>query len=496
MSCRQLDSVCKSSLSSPVSPLSGNRMSLYLDDLILIGQGVFGSVYMTHQQQNGKFYVIKKEKQDGNLSGEYAFGNLLRTMDELTCKLFNDHMPKMFLNDMTNQTYMMMEYAGMSLSKFIRSGIKNDNMKRKIIGELINSLDFLHSHKIVHLDLKPDNIAISFNSNGSINVKILDIGSFIHNRPDINDSRKFNPDQNKTKGYVIGSPLYMGYTTILGVCKNFETLKTRDRWALYCTIYEIIHNGNKLIVDYTEINENVTLSGNLMSAVTAILHLFTKAKIDDSLIEKIFKVDSFITEDNYKFQNVFNNSTKDAKKTGGRKKMKGGSGNTIIYQTPDELYISSDGPLINSGTPKIIVDHYKEANIIRYDNGKPLEINHFNSYYACHMNPVINHHTKNNAESSKVNELDYNTKKAFIDSLNVDTSNHYVEKAFVESPQLNKATESSTVKTFIDEDDLETTILGGKMKKTKITEERYLKEKKKKKGNIVRKYNNNYYMYK
>ena len=67
----------------------------------------------------------------------------------------------------------VMEYVdGATLSDFLKTSPSNKEKKR-ILGELLDALAFVHSHQVVHNDLKPANILITRNGH---NVKLIDFG--------------------------------------------------------------------------------------------------------------------------------------------------------------------------------------------------------------------------------------------------------------------------------------------------------------------------------
>jgi len=73
--------------------------------------------------------------------------------------------------------YILTEYIdGTTLNDFIEKNpdfFKNELNIKKILLQLLSSLEYLHARQIVHLDIKPENILITTNGN---NLKLIDLG--------------------------------------------------------------------------------------------------------------------------------------------------------------------------------------------------------------------------------------------------------------------------------------------------------------------------------
>jgi len=126
--------------------------------------------------------------------------------------------------------YLVMELVeGQSLRRLVKEqGPLVPSAALEIIGQVCAALDFAHAQKIVHRDIKPDNIIISTSASG-LRVKVLDFG--------IARIRDMSSLGNLTQtGSVMGTPHYMSPEQCLG-----EELDGRsDIYSLGIVLYEML----------------------------------------------------------------------------------------------------------------------------------------------------------------------------------------------------------------------------------------------------------------
>jgi serine/threonine protein kinase len=126
--------------------------------------------------------------------------------------------------------YLAMELVeGQSLRRLVKEqGPLVPSAASEIIGQVCAALDEAHAQKIVHRDIKPDNIIISTSTSG-LRVKVLDFG--------IARIRDMSSLGNLTQtGSVMGTPHYMSPEQCLG-----EELDGRsDIYALGIVLYEML----------------------------------------------------------------------------------------------------------------------------------------------------------------------------------------------------------------------------------------------------------------
>jgi serine/threonine protein kinase len=109
-----------------------------------------------------------------------------------------------------------------------REGVIPPERAVRMVSQIAIGLDEAHASKLVHRDLKPDNIFLCQTAEGDI-VKILDFGS-VKDKTD-------NAKKLTVMGTTIGSPFYMAPEQAQGL----DTLDQRaDVWALAAIFYECV----------------------------------------------------------------------------------------------------------------------------------------------------------------------------------------------------------------------------------------------------------------
>lgn len=122
------------------------------------------------EKRDGKFFIIKKSA----LKGERG-RKILRREYELSIKAEHPNIIHVyeFRRKENGDDEIVMEYiAGRNLYAYIQENPSKSDRKR-IVSELLEAVEFLHSIRIIHNDLKPENIIISNNGN---RLKIIDLG--------------------------------------------------------------------------------------------------------------------------------------------------------------------------------------------------------------------------------------------------------------------------------------------------------------------------------
>jgi len=137
-----------------------------------LGVGITGAVYLASDEATGELVAIKYASPK-----TAADAGLLKRFDqeiELLKKLNHRHLVKHIAHGYENaRPYLVMEYiAGAPFSKWQREN-RNPVKIAKILLQLLEGLKYLHSQRVVHRDLKPDNMLI-VSSAQTQHLKIID----------------------------------------------------------------------------------------------------------------------------------------------------------------------------------------------------------------------------------------------------------------------------------------------------------------------------------
>lgn len=102
-----------------------------------------------------------------------------------------------------------------------------------IVAQLLRGLDHAHAMGLVHRDLKPDNVLIEANADGSV-ARIVDFGIAAVSRP--NEDLTEPLDRLTGTGVIIGTPLYMAPEQAR--CEPID--HRADLYALGIMLYELL----------------------------------------------------------------------------------------------------------------------------------------------------------------------------------------------------------------------------------------------------------------
>ncbi|XP_073470061.1 cyclin-dependent kinase 2 isoform X2 [Aquarana catesbeiana] len=162
-----------------------------------IGEGTYGVVYKARNRETGEVVALKKIRLDTLL-------DVIHT---------------------ENKLYLVFEFLNQDLKKFMDgstiTGIPLALVKSYLF-QLLQGLAFCHSHRVLHRDLKPQNLLI--NSDGAI--KLADFGL----------ARAFGVPV-RTYTHEVVTLWYRAPEILLG-CKYYSTAV--DIWSLGCIFAEMI----------------------------------------------------------------------------------------------------------------------------------------------------------------------------------------------------------------------------------------------------------------
>lgn len=146
-------------------PIAGN--SIY-SDTVLLSENSVTRLYRV--SRDGKYFIIKTSKDNtGRLNA------LVRREYEISIDLDCPYIVNVFTyeQDTVVGPGIIMEYVdGRTLSEFLKENPPMQ-LRRRVFGQLLEAVAYLHRKSIIHNDLKPENILITHSDN---TVKLIDFG--------------------------------------------------------------------------------------------------------------------------------------------------------------------------------------------------------------------------------------------------------------------------------------------------------------------------------
>ena len=146
-------------------PMIGNNM---YSDPVLLSENSMTRLYRV--SRDGKYFIIKTSKDNtGRLNA------LVRREYEISIGLDCQYIVNVFTyeTDTIVGPGIIMEYVdGRTLSEFLKENPPMQ-LRRRVFGQLLEAVAYLHRKSIIHNDLKPENILITHSDN---TIKLVDFG--------------------------------------------------------------------------------------------------------------------------------------------------------------------------------------------------------------------------------------------------------------------------------------------------------------------------------
>lgn len=263
-------------------------MAKMVDNLILlktIGKGNYGEVYLTQIKGRPEYYATKKMERTLFQSPE----NFRRLAGEIEIlqMIHHENIVKFCgLKKTINHYYLLTEYCnGGSLSSNLRKYMKlyhkpfPEEIVQYLMKQIVSALNYLHFNKIIHRDLKLDNILVHFPTDYdkqqlnmmSCKIKLIDFGF----------ATKLNGPLTYT---ALGTPTNMDPKILQHIktgIPNSGYNETVDIWSLGTLCYEMVvghmpFSGASMEELYAKVRDGsyslpMTLSKELISFINGML---------------------------------------------------------------------------------------------------------------------------------------------------------------------------------------------------------------------------------
>ncbi|KAL7728808.1 hypothetical protein ACLKA6_004161 [Drosophila palustris] len=187
-----------------------------------IGEGTYGIVYKACNNQTGQDVALKKIRLEGESEGVPS-----TAIREISLLKNLKHKNVVQLFDVVisgNNLYMIFEYLNMDLKKLMdkKKDVFTPQLIKSYMFQILDALNFCHTNRILHRDLKPQNLLVDTEGN----IKLADFGL----------ARAFNVPMRAYTHEVV-TLWYRAPEILLGT-KFYST--GVDIWSLGCIFAEMI----------------------------------------------------------------------------------------------------------------------------------------------------------------------------------------------------------------------------------------------------------------
>ncbi|KAK5922731.1 hypothetical protein CgunFtcFv8_019970 [Champsocephalus gunnari] len=213
-----------SALSNETITIKGKQFII----LKMIGRGGSSKVYQVLDHKNQLFAVKYVNLEEADAQTVESYKNEIQHLNHL--QLYSDQIIKLYDYEITNSyIYMLMECGNLDLNTWLRNRKTVTPLDRKFYWRnMLEAVHTIHSHGIIHSDLKPANFVLV---NGS--VKLIDFGIANTIQPDVTSIMKDSQ---------VGTLSYMPPEAIKDTSSQPGQSRSKictkgDVWSLGCILY-------------------------------------------------------------------------------------------------------------------------------------------------------------------------------------------------------------------------------------------------------------------
>ena len=118
-----------------------------------LGEGAYRQVYEAIDQQTGEYVAVKQIKQEHDNEGVPA--TAMREISLLK-ELQHDYIVKLKrVVHQNHRLYLIFEHCDMDLKRLIDRSVLSPDVMKEIVRQMVAGIEFCHSHRVLHRDLKP-----------------------------------------------------------------------------------------------------------------------------------------------------------------------------------------------------------------------------------------------------------------------------------------------------------------------------------------------------
>lgn len=207
-----------------------------------VGEGTYGVVYKARDVNTGRIVALKKIRLEAEDEGVPS--TAIREISLLK-ELKDDNVVALLdIVHADSKLYLVFEFLDMDLKKYMETvNSKNGNrgldkqLIKKFTYQLLAGLRYCHGHRILHRDLKPQNLLIDTNEN----LKLADFGL----------ARAFGIPL-RTYTHEVVTLWYRSPEVLLG-SRHYST--AIDMWSVGCIVAEMVMHGQPLFPGDSEIDQ-------------------------------------------------------------------------------------------------------------------------------------------------------------------------------------------------------------------------------------------------